>query len=126
MPFLPGQLWTYDTRPGEENSRLTILAVEANENRGAIVHIRVDGVAEKNPYAPDGVSRVIHHMPFAEVALEKSVRELVTTGTPVPATFQEGYKIWKDAFLAGKAGIFTLTVAEAIQYCEGVLNKPRT
>jgi hypothetical protein len=122
--FEPGQVWTYHTRPGEEDSRLTIVKVEPHDKLGTIVHIRVDGVAQKNPHAPGGVSRVIHHMPFAAEAISKSVIELAASGVPVPASFERGYGLWKAAFDNGKAGVFTLTVAESIAFGEEALNKP--
>jgi hypothetical protein len=123
--FQTGQVWSYRTRAGEEDSRLTVVKVEDHERLGTLVHIRVDGVAQKNPHAPDGVSRVIHHMPFTEEALGRSVVELVAADAPVPATFQEGYGIWKEAFDRDKAGVFTITVAEAIAFCEEATNRKR-
>jgi len=123
--FEAGQVWTYQTRPGEEDSRLTVLKVEEYDKLGTIVHIRVDGVAQKNPHAPDGVSSVIHHMPFDAEAIRKSVIELVDSGAPVPDSFEEGYAIWKEAFDKGEAGVFTITVAESIAFCEEALNKVR-
>jgi len=87
--------------------------------------IRVDGVAQKNPHAPGGVSRVIHHMPFAAEAISKSVIELAASDLRVPASFEEGYGLWKEAFDKGKAGVFTVTVAESITFCEEVLKRPR-
>jgi hypothetical protein len=122
--FQPGQVWVYQTRPGEEGSRLTVVKVEPNDRLGTIVHIRVDGVAQKNPHAPDGVSRVIHHMPFAEEALARSVLTLEASGLE-PDSWQEGYGLWKKAFDSGKGGVFTVTVAESITFCEQALNQPR-
>jgi hypothetical protein len=124
--FEPGQVWSYHTRSGEESSRLTVVKVESYEKLGAVVHIRVDGVAQKNPHAPGGVSSVIHHMPFAEEALARSVLALLESDTPVPPSFEEGYGIWREAFVKGKAGVFTRTVAESIAFCEAALNKGGT
>src|SRR4051794_1654276 len=120
--FEPGQVWSYHARPGEEASRLTVVKVEPHDKLGTIVHIRVDGVAQKTP---GGVSRVIRHMPFAEEAIAGSVVELLASGAPVPASYEEGYRIWKEAFDEGKAGVFTVTVAESITFCEGVSSKAR-
>ena len=36
--FLPGQLWQYNTRNGEEASTLTVLKIDELEN-DAIIHI---------------------------------------------------------------------------------------
>jgi hypothetical protein len=124
--YEPGQVWTYRTRPGEEGSLLTVVKVEAHDELGAIVHIRVDAVAQKNAHAPGGVSRVIHHMPFAADAIDRSVVELAESGVPVPNTFEHGYRLWKEAFDAGKGGVWTLTVAESISACETLVARTQT
>jgi hypothetical protein len=122
--FAAGQVWSYHTRPGEEDSRLTVVKVEPNERLGTLVHVRLDGVAQKNPHAPDGVSRVVHHMPFAEAAIERSVVELLDSG-PTPTSWEEGYRLWREAFDKGKAGVFTITVAESVSFCEEALARAR-
>lgn len=81
--FEPGQVWTYHTRPGEEESRLTIVKVEPHDKLGTIVHIQVNGIAQKPPPAR-GLNSVIHHMPFAEEAIGRSVIELAASDAPVP------------------------------------------
>jgi hypothetical protein len=125
LEFEPGQVWTYHTRAGEEASRLTVVKIEPHEKLGTIVHIRVDGVAQKNPHAPGGVSQVIHHMPFAAEAVRKSVIALEASAVPVPTSFEEGYGLWKEAFDQGKAGVFSISVAESIAFCEQALNNAR-
>jgi len=121
--FQPGQVWSYRTRPGEEGSRLTVVKVEPHEKLGTIVHVRVEGVSQKMLTVPGGVCTVIRHMPFAEEAVQQSVVELLDDDGPVDASFEEGYGIWKEAFDKGKAGVFTITVAETITFCEGVARK---
>jgi hypothetical protein len=123
--FKAGQVWKYQSRPGEWDSRLTVVLVETHEKLGTIVHIRVDGLAQRNPHAPGGINNVVHHMPFAEEAMERSVVELETADGPVPASYEEGYRIWKQAFDKGEAGVFTVTVAEALTICEQALNQKR-
>jgi hypothetical protein len=121
--FRAGQVWKYQTRPGEWDSLLTVVLVEDHEKLGTIVHIRVDGLAQRNPHAPGGVNTVVHHMPFAAEAMDRSVVQLVLVDAPVPASYAEGYGIWKEAFDKGEASIFTITVAEALTTCEQALNQ---
>lgn len=121
MPRLEaGQVWTYTARPGEEASRLTVLQIDPHEKFGEIVHVCVTGVAQKNPFAPGGVSSVIGHMPFSVAAVEESVLALEASGVPLPE-YRSGYDQWKTAFDAGKGGVFTIPVAQAVQYCEEAL-----
>lgn len=101
--YRPGQVWTIRNPEKASNVRLTILKVETNATFGAIVHVAVTGLN-----LPNG-STTISHMPFAEGAIERSVKELVRTGGPVP-DFSEGYAEWRKAH----GGIFTVEVAEAI------------
>jgi len=37
--------------------------------------------------------------------------------------YEEGYTMWKEAFDAGSAGVYTITIAEAIDVMEATLNQ---
>jgi hypothetical protein len=102
--FQPGQVWQYKTRRGEELSRLTIAEVESHPKLGTIVHIQIKDVAIKSPTAPEGVSKVISHLPYSEQSLTDSVT-IMEKETVSPTGWEEGYKLWRSAFDAGKAGI---------------------
>jgi hypothetical protein len=117
-----GETWNYRTRPGEEGSLLTVLRVESSPKLGVIVHVSLDGLRIENPAAPGGVSEGIGHMPFAEAAIDKSVTRRAASGVPVTAG-DEGYKEWRRAFDAGDAGIFTITVAEAVDHMAEALSR---
>jgi hypothetical protein len=120
--FQPGQIWQYKTRPGEEQSRLTVAKVESHPKLGTIVHIQVNDVAIKSPSAPGGVSKVISHLPYAEQTLADSVT-IMDKDTVSPTGWEEGYEQWKSAFDAGKAGIWTISVSEAISAMEQAMGK---
>ena len=120
--FQPGQVWHYKTRPGEESSRLTIAKVETHPKLGTIVHIQLNDVAVKSPTAPGGVSKVISHLPYAEQSVADSVTTL-ETDTVTPTGWEEGYQMWKSEFDADKAGIWSITVSEAVAAMEEVLGQ---
>jgi len=120
--FQPGQIWQYNTRPGEESSRITIAKVEAHPKLGTIIHVQVKDVAIKSSKAPDGVSRVVSHLPFSEQALDKSVTAKEKDGA-APTGWEEGYGQWKSAVDSGKGGIWTIPVSEAIGSLEQILSK---
>lgn len=53
--FREGQIWRYDTRPGEENSHLFIARIDRGLGNQSIYHIYLDGLQLKNPLFPGGV-----------------------------------------------------------------------
>ncbi len=108
-----GEKWNYRTRQGEEDSLLTVSKVESSSKLGVIVHVSVDGLRIENPSAPGGVSETIGHMPFTEAAIDKSVTSRAGSSRPVTLD-DEGYKTWRRASDAGRAGVFTVTVAEGV------------
>ena len=102
--FMPGQVWSYKTRPGEEASRLYVCEVEHYEKYGVIVHIYVEGLKIQNPHGTTAEERlipVVGHMPFLERALDESVLTLEKEGVEIPP-YHRGYARWRKDFLAGK------------------------
>src|SRR5262245_21445327 len=120
--FSEGQVWAYKTRPGEEKSTLLINKVESHPKLGRIFHISVSGVRLKNARVPGGVTTELPHVPVSQATLEKSVTKLLRTSKPNPA-YIEGYKEWKRAFDDGKAGIFTISVAEIVDSVQTAISR---
>jgi len=113
--YYPGQVWSYHTRPGEKDSRLTVLQVdEIGPER--IVHIRVEGFSLPGPEGKP--IHTLPHMPIFEAALDRSVIALLEEDVPLPE-YAEGYVLWHEAFSQGEAGAFSTTVAEAIEAIAG-------
>ena len=94
-----------------------VRVARAREESGSRV-ISVSGLKMKNRHSKGGFSSTIAHMPFSEGAISKSVLKLAKDNAALP-NFEEGYKEWRQA----KGGIFTITVAEAIDAMEQVLNQ---
>jgi hypothetical protein len=122
QPFEPGQIWTYNTRPGEGSSRIIICRVESDPKLGQIVHIHISGLHIANKRVPSGFSDKIGHMPYSGDPLRKCLTRLESSGAALPA-FEDGYQGWRSAFEKGKAGIWTLPVCEAIAAMESVMNQ---
>jgi hypothetical protein len=100
--YKPGQVWSVRI-PGSPQARLKILRVESFPGAGTFVHVAVDNVPV-----------TVGHMPFTEAAIDQSVIELVGTD-PVRPESLEGYDDWRKAFDNEGAGVFSVTVAEALQ-----------
>lgn len=114
--FRPGQVWAFTPPANQPNARLTILQVESDAKLGTIVHIAISDISYGNG------QNDIKHLPFAEAAIEPSVTQLERESGPVP-DFANGYREWRNAFDAGKGGIFTITVAEAVDAVLSVVPK---
>lgn len=118
--FHVGERWSFHSRDGEENATLTVVKVESSPKMGTIVHVSLEGLRIRSAHAPNGITETVSHMPFAEAAIETSVTRLLAKHAPLPS-FEEGYQLWRAAFDQAKAGFFTGTVAEAIDFIENAV-----
>lgn len=119
-----GQVWAYETRPGEEESTLTILRTEVDDAQQSIIHICVLGVHLRNPHTSLGFSTILRHLPCSEQAINRSVTRMVHEHAPAPDC-SDGYQAWREEFDIGQAGVWDIPVAEIIDAMESVLNQPR-
>ncbi len=119
--FIPGQVWHYDTRPGEEGSTLTILKIDSFPEDGKIVHIRLNDINVINPNIPAGVSHEAEHLPMKWASLDSSVTTLISADHTVPP-FMDGYKLWRDAYEKDSAGVFNVNVKVTVQYLEEAMS----
>ena len=109
-----GQVWRYATRDGEEDSRVHILRIESYPHAGEILHIAVTGLREP--------VKTISHLPIARESLERSGLTFESRSGS-PPDWKEGYGIWREEFDAGRAGVFTGTVAEIVGWMEEAVVK---
>ncbi|MCG8351322.1 MAG: hypothetical protein MI924_26435 [Chloroflexales bacterium] len=120
--YAEGQVWSYKNRPDEEHSTVLINKIESHEQLGNIYHIGVYGVKVRNLHIKGGISTKLPHLPVSEDCLRKSLAKLADNDAP-SSDYVEGYKTWKQAFDVGKAGIFTITIAEIVDVIEQTVNK---
>lgn len=120
--YSEGQIWSYKTRTGEEKSTVLINKIEEHEKLGNIFHISVYKVKVKNPHIAGGITTDLPHFPVSEETLKKSLIKFIGKSKINPE-YHEGYKTWKAALDNGKAGIFTISVAEIIGIVEESINK---
>ena len=114
-----GQCWSYNTRAGEETSFVVIRKVEVDARLGEIIHISVFGLKFPNPNAPGGFTTEAGHLPVAGRSVRSSLKERIDRVAPTGPDWREGYKMWREAFDAGKAGVFTISIGE----CVGVIEE---
>lgn len=108
--FAEGQVWEYNTRPGETGSLLRIAKVDHDPKLGDVFHISIVGVKIKGPR---GIVTELPHAPVARGTLEKSVTKRSNSNVSFP-DFQPGYAEWKSA----KGGVFNVPVAEVVGFIE--------
>jgi len=119
--FAVGQVWAYNTRPGEEQSTLVIDKVEDDTKLGRIYHISVSGIQIK--VGASAFAYELPHLPVSLRTLKMSCTTLVRQASPNPA-YLPGYHLWKEAHDAGHAGVYTISVAEIVAVTERTLQKP--
>jgi hypothetical protein len=119
-----GQVWRYQTRAGEEPSRLYLVRVDRGPSGQAIYHIYLDGLKLRNPLMAGGVQDHLPHAPVSRESLEASVIELLGSDAEMP-DISEGYAAWLLAFEKGRAGFFTMPVAQIVQHIEDAFSQAR-
>jgi hypothetical protein len=87
---------------------------------GNIVHIALRELKLKKPNGE--FIETADHLPFAEEWIDKSAIKLLKEKVDLPK-YEEGYGIWREAFDAGTAGVYTITIAAAVDVMEATLNQ---
>lgn len=122
IKFKVGQMWSYKTRPNEKDSYFIVVKIDANEKLGNIIHIALKNLKMKNPRSSGSYYESANHLPFAEKAISESAVELLKENAELP-DYKEGYKMWKEAFDAHRAGIYTISIAKAVETMEATFNQ---
>lgn len=122
--FAAGELWSYHTRPGEEESLVLIDFVETVPKLGDVYHISVLKVHLPSWKDSSRPETDLPHFPVLKETLEKSLVARVGNRAPLEA-YRRGYDTWRSAFDAGKAGAFTISIAEIIDVVEQTISKNR-
>ena len=116
-----GQIWKYNTRTAEKESRILILRVEQINNKDTIVHIEIKKTKIKNFQNKNGVSEEIGHLAFLKTAIVNSLIELESSGNKLP-NYLANYNQWKRAFDNGNGIIFSNSIIQAINHIEQSIN----
>jgi hypothetical protein len=120
--YKAGQVWSYKTLPNETKSTFIVVKVENDPKLGNIIHIALRDLKIKNPRSADGITDTMNHLPFAEEAITKSAVKMLKEKADLP-DFEEGYGLWREAFDQKRAGVYTITISEAVDVAEKSLNQ---
>ncbi|MGY3232455.1 hypothetical protein ACVWWJ_003939 [Luteibacter sp. HA06] len=118
--YAEGQVWTYDHRAGEDDSRVVIRKMGVEAEDGEVFHVSILGVKLRNHRVPGGAQPAMHHAAVLRTTLDKSLREL-TSASDQDQAWENGYAVWRQAYDNGDAGVFELSIAEILGYIEMVV-----
>ena len=108
-----GQIWKYKTRPGEENSTITILKIERitgeNGRPVTIVFVQINGLKIRDIYRPDVQVDHIQPYPFQMKTLFNSLTQLVSENNKIP-DFEATYNKWRG----GKGAYLVVNIIKVI------------
>ena len=102
--FAPGQEWSYQARPQDTASTVVIGVVEDH-----VIHISIHNV-----HIGKRVTN-IGHIPISPEALRSSVTQL-RSETGDTEGIADGIAAWREA----NGGVFTISVADAVEYIEQI------
>ena len=120
--YAVGQLWACQGRHDGEQLTLLINRIDQHPlGGGNIYHVTLDGLKIRNPRVPEGVMTQLAHAPVTDQTLQRSQLHLLGQQAADPAYLQ-GYGQWREAFDAGNAGSFGVSVATILEIIERQLN----
>ena len=120
--YAVGQLWACQGRHDSEQPTLLINRIDQHPLAGGnIYHVTLDGLKIRNPRVPEGVMTQLAHAPVTDQTLQRSQLRLLGQRAADPAYLQ-GYGQWREAFDAGNAGSFGVSVATILEIIERQLN----
>jgi hypothetical protein len=115
--YLPGEVWSYQTRDSEPFSRVFILKVDRQTNGEEIFHVSIDNLAIRAPETPGGLISEIGHLPLSRTCLEESLTERIAYVGELP-DISQGYALWHAAFERGEASVIDIPIADIVQTTE--------
>ena len=124
IPFAEGQVWSYETRKAEPDSRLVILRVYQSPDGDKFIFVGVLGLTIQFTPSQPPVLWEQCYMPFPESVLRKSVTKLEKEhGEITFPAFEKIYPDWKKKADAGHKQLWTTPVAKAIDSLEEMIRK---
>ena len=116
--YAVGQLWACQGRHDSEQPTLLINRIDQHPLAGGnIYHVTLDGLKIRNPRVPEGVMTQLAHAPVTDQTLQRSQLRLLGQQAVDPVYLQ-GYGQWREAFDAGNAGSFGVSVATILEIVE--------
>ena len=107
--FHVGELWRISSGKYAK-AQVVICEILDHEKIGLSIHIRIPGPIP----GQSTKDKSILHIPFSEEALKASLLKKDGTSSDIGDLHKEGFEYWLEEFKNGNAGIFSVSVSEAI------------
>ncbi|WP_444917105.1 hypothetical protein [Microbulbifer sp. JMSA003] len=95
------------------------LKIEESKDDSMVVHVQISGIKINNPNSGEVIEEITH-LPFSIEALGSSIPELM--GECEIPDYEDGYNSWKREYINGNAGVFTISIGEAVEYMDDAVN----
>jgi hypothetical protein len=120
--YQEGQVWTFRGAPLPQ-SRVVVGKIDQYAGHHDLV-FSVSIIKVPIPNTVAGGIRIadISHAPVSKSVLDASLLEEVGSGEP-SGSFGEGYHQWRQAYLAGDAGVFSVEISKVIEIICDVVAK---
>jgi len=120
--YQEGQVWTFQGAPLPK-SRVVVGKIDQFAGRQDLV-FSVSIIKVPIPNTAAGGIRIadISHAPVSKSVLDASLLEQVGAGEP-SGSFAEGYDQWRQAYLHGDAGVFSVEISKVIEFICDVVAK---
>lgn len=119
--FAVGQLWRCRGRSEREQPTVLINLIENHPLGGRIFHVTLGDLRLRHPQLPGGLMTRLDHAPVTAQTFERSAMSFIGMREPDPA-FRKGYAEWKQAFDAGRAASFGVSIATVLEILERRMN----
>lgn len=121
--YAAGQRWRCSGRSADERPTLLINKVDNHPLGGRIFHVTLEDLRIRHPGQPGGLMTRLAHAPVIEQTFEHSDMHYLGTQDPAAdADHHKGYAEWRQAFDAGRAGSFGVSVATILEILERQFN----
>jgi len=115
-----GQKYSFITDEDHPSPYFVVCAIDSEQGVD-IASIFIGGLRFKNSMTDSGYGTEISHAPVQVQSLLDSNPSLIAENVEIP-DYQEGYKVWREAFEAGEAGYFTISAADVVKTIVSVAN----
>jgi hypothetical protein len=120
--YARGEVWRCRARPWEPEANVQICRIDVEPGVGEIYHVGISGVRVRNPGGRFETYSRIPHVPVLRSVLDGSCLDFRFT-TILDSDYRRGYLAWRAAFDQGRAGVFSISIADILDEFQRTLRR---